>query len=85
MPLSVHMGNGKAIKAMGTGMALLHTNSTEPLYLTAMLLVPDIRHNLILVNWLDEAYRIIFSNGQCHISEKNSQAIVEANSKNGLY
>src|SRR5437762_8221219 len=47
--------------------------------------MPDIRHILISVNRLDKAYKITFSNGRCHISDKDGQAIAEAYCKDGLY
>ena len=84
-PLPVHIGNGKAIRATGIGTVLLCTNSIEPLHLTAVLLVPDIRHNLISVNRLDEAYGITFRNSRCHISDKNGRVMVEAYCRDSLY
>jgi transposase InsO family protein len=79
------MGNGKAIKAIGIGMVLLYANSMELIRLIAVLLTPDIKHNLIAVNRLDEAYGISFRNGQCQISNKDGRAIAEAHQRNGLY
>jgi len=47
--------------------------------------VPNIKYNLIAVNWLDKHYKLVFTNGKCYILDKYSQTIAEAQSKNNLY
>jgi hypothetical protein len=84
-PIPVYMSDGKPIKATGIGIVTLRINSSNPLRLTTVLYIPDIKHNLLAVNCLDRSYKIVFNNGKCSISDKHGRTVMEDHSFKGLY
>jgi transposase InsO family protein len=82
-PITVRMGNGATSRATASGSVELATGSQQKLQLTNVLLVPDIRHNLIAIDRL--AYKVTFFHGECSIRDKLGRPVARIRSHEGLY
>jgi hypothetical protein len=69
-PITVCIGNRATSRATATGSVELATGSQQNLQLTNVLLVLDIRHNLIAIDRL--AYKVTFFYSECSICDKLS-------------
>jgi hypothetical protein len=83
MPITVCIGNEATSRATATGSVELATESQQKLQLTNVLLVLDIRHNLIAIDRL--AYKVTFFYSECSIRDKLSWPVARIRSYKGLY
>jgi hypothetical protein len=81
--ITVCIGNEATSRATATSSVELATGSQQNLQLTNVLLVSDIRHNLIAIDRL--AYKITFFHGECSIRDKLGRLVTRICSHEGLY
>ena len=82
---SVAFGNDSSIKILGKGVVNLENEKVKA---TNVLLVEDLKHNLLSVNKMcDQGYTLIFNSRKCEIKEADSGRLVATTTRspNNIY